>query len=103
MESKTAEAPKAKEAPQAQPNQQVETQDYVPSYKVKPEFKQAILQAIGDAPFNQIAGIVNAVNVDTLDHNTLTQIVNALGNFPYVKVADLLTNVNSYIEQNIED
>lgn len=84
-------------------NQSVETQAYVPTYKVKPEFKQAILKSIGDAPFNQIAGIMNAVNVPTMDHNTLTQIINVLGNFPYVKVAELLSTVNNYVEQVIED
>ena len=86
-----------------QPGQDIETQAYVPSYKVKPEFKQAILNAIGDAPFNQIAGIMNAVNVETMDHNTLTQIINVLGNFPYLKVAQLLSEVNNYVEQVIDD
>ena len=85
------------------PNQQVETNAYVPTYKVKPEFKDAILKAIGQNPFNQIAGIMNAINVEVIDHNTLTQIINVLGNFPYTSVAGILTNVNNYVEQIVED
>ena len=34
--------------------QQIETNAYVPTYKVKPEFKQAVLHAIGDRPFNEM-------------------------------------------------
>ncbi len=88
------------DAPTQQP---VEQAAYVPTYKVKPQFKEAILKSIGDAPFNQIAGIMNAINVETMDHNTLTQVINVLGNFPYVKVAELLSTVNNYVEQVIED
>jgi len=90
-------------APAVDAGQAVDQDAYVPTYTVKPEFKQAILQAIGDAPFNQIAGIINAVNVETMDHNTLTQVVNVLGNFPFVKVSELLSNVNQYVDQVIED
>jgi len=83
-------------------NQDVETAAYVPEYRVKKEFKAAVLKAIGDRPFNEIAGLINAINVEKLDHNTLTQIINVLGNFPYVKVENLMTNVNNYIEQIID-
>lgn len=85
------------------PAQQVEQQAYVPTYTVKKEFKEAVLKAIGQHPFNQIAGIINAVNVEIMDHNTLTQVINVLGNFPYTQVAGLLTNINSYVDQIIED
>jgi hypothetical protein len=91
------------QAPAVDPNQQVETNAYVPTYKVKPEFKDAVLKAIGQAPFNQIAGIVNAINVEVMDHNTLTQVINVLGNFPYTQVAGILTNVNAYVEQIVEE
>lgn len=84
-------------------NQAVETNSYVPTYKIKQEFKDAILKAIGRHPFNSIAGIMNAINVEVMDHNTLTQIINALGQFPYIEVAGILTNVSSYVEQVIED
>lgn len=83
--------------------QQIETNAYVPTYKVKPEFKQAVLHAIGDRPFNEIAGLINAINVPTIDHNTLTQIVNAIGQFPYMRVEKLLTNMNNFVEQEIID
>lgn len=83
--------------------QAAETATYVPTYKVKPEFKQALLQSIGDRPFNEIAGLVNAINVDVLDHNTLVQIINAIGQFPYVRVEKLLTNINDYVVQITED
>ena len=85
---------------QAQP---VETAAYVPSYKVKPEFKQAVLQAIGDRPFNEIAGLVNAIAVDVLDHQTLIQIINAIGQFPYMKVEKLLSNINDFVIQIAEE
>ena len=85
------------------PSQQVEQDAYVPTYKVKPEFKQAVLQAIGDRPFNEIAGLINAIDVETMDHNTLTQVINVIGQFPYVRVEKLLANVNSFVEQVIED
>lgn len=91
---------------QTQPGQaapDVETQAYVPTYKVKPEMKKAVLAAIGDLPFNQIAGIMNAINVPKMDHNTLTQVINVLGNFPYLKVADLLTQIGSLVEQEMDD
>ena len=83
--------------------QAVEQNAYVPTYKVKPEFKQALLQAIGDRPFNEIAGLINAINVDVIDHNTLTQIINVIGNFPYVRVEKLLQNINNYVEQVLAD
>ena len=84
-------------------NQNVETDAYVPTYKVKPEFKEAILKAIGKHPFNQISSIMSAVNVEVIDHNTLTQIINVLGNFPYVEIAPILGNVSAYVEQIVED
>lgn len=110
-ETKQAPAEEVKEAPVAQvqdpgavdPTQQVETDAYVPTYKVKPELKQAVLQAVGKYPFNQIAGIMNAINVEVMDHNTLTQVINVLGNFPYQDVAGLLTTINDFVEQVVED
>ena len=80
------------------PNQAVETQSYVPSYRLKPEFPDAVLKAIGKYPFNQIKSIMSAVKAPEMDHNQLTQVMNALGAFPYELVAGLLDNVNSYIE-----
>ena len=91
------------ETPAVDESQVVETDAYVPTYKVKPELKQAIIQAIGDRPFNEIAGLMNAINVDIMDHNTLTQVINVLGNFPYVRVEKLLSNINTFVEQVIED
>jgi hypothetical protein len=41
---------------------------------------------------------MQAIKVDTMDHNTLTQIMNAIGAFPYENVAGVLTNVNNFIE-----
>ena len=83
--------------------QSIETSAYVPTYKIKPEFKQAVLQSIGDRPFNEISALINAINVPVLDHNTLTQVINAIGAFPYVKVEKLLSSINSYIEQVVEE
>jgi len=91
------------EAPQVDAKQEVEVDAYVPTYKVKPEFKQAVLQAIGDRPFNEIAGLINAISVDVMDHNTLTQVINVIGNFPYVRVEKLLANVNQFVEQVIPE
>ncbi len=98
------EAPVVQAAPpQVDPNQEVETDAYVPTYKVKPELKQAVLKAIGKYPFNQIAGIMNAINVEVMDHNTLTQVINVLGNFPYQDVSGLLATINDYVEMVVED
>jgi hypothetical protein len=84
--------------------QKIETNAYVPTYKLKPEFKTAVVKAIGQYPFNQIAAIMNAIQVDIVDHNTFQQIVNVLGNFPYQQVAGILQNINSYVEQcDVED
>jgi hypothetical protein len=91
------------EAPKVDAKQAIETNAYVPTYKVRPEFKQALLKAIGDLPFNQIAGLVNAIDVDILDHNTLTQIVNAIGQFPYMRVESILKNVGNYVTQVMVD
>jgi len=91
------------ETPAVDESQVVETDAYVPTYKVKPELKQAVLQAIGDRPFNEIAGLMNAINVEVMDHNTLTQVINVLGNFPYVRVEKLLSNINTFVEQVISD
>jgi len=82
---------------------QVETKAYVPTYKIKPELKQDILKAIGDRPFNEIAGLMNAINVDVIDHNTLTQVLNVLGQFPYIRVMGIMSNINNYLEQVIEE
>jgi hypothetical protein len=82
---------------------QLETKAYVPTYRIKPGFKDAVLKAIGQHPFNQISQIINAINVEIMDHNTLTQVISVLGNFPYVQVASILTNVNSFVEQIVED
>jgi len=91
------------EAPVVDPNQKVETDAYVPTYRVKPELKQAVLKAIGKYPFNQIAQIMQAINVEVMDHNTLTQVINVLGNFPYQDVHVLLGTVNDYVEMVVED
>ena len=85
------------------PTQKIETKAYVPTYRIKPEFRKAILQAIGDMPSNQIAGLINAIDVETIDHQTLTQIVNALGQFPFVRVENLMKNISSYVQQVIDD
>ena len=89
--------------PPMQPGQQVETDAYVPTYKVNIEFRKAILEAIGDRPYNEIAGLLNAVNVEVIDHNTLTQIINVIGRFPYVRVEKILSNVSSFVEQIVEE
>ena len=83
--------------------QKVEQDSYVPTYKIKPEFKQAVLQVIGDRPFNEIAGLINAINVTTMDHNTLDQVIKVIGQFPYVKVEKLITNINAFVEQVIPE
>ena len=107
MSTKAKTTPEVKEkkaaTPQVDATQQVETDAYVPTYKVKPELKKAVLGAVGKYPFNQIAGIMNAINVEVMDHNTLTQVINVLGNFPYQDVAGLLTTINDYVEQVVED
>jgi len=92
-----------KENQNVDPTQQVETKAYVPTYKIKADFKDAVLKSIGNHPFNHIAAIMNAIDVEIMDHNTLTQIINALGQFPYVQVASILKNINSYLEQIVED
>lgn len=83
--------------------QKIETNAYVPTYKVKPEFKKDLLKAIGDRPFNEIAGLINAIDVERIDHQTLTQIVNAIGQFPFVRVENLMKNISNYVQQVIED
>ena len=87
----------------ANQGQQIETKAYVPTYKIRPSFKDAVLKAIGQHPFNNIAGIMNAIDVEVIDHNTLTQIINALGQFPYTQVASILKNINQFLEQIVED
>ena len=83
--------------------QVIETNAYVPTYRVKPEFKKALLQAIGDLPFNQIAGLIQAIDVDTIDHATLQQIANGIGQFPYVRVEGIIKNLGNFVQQIIED
>ena len=90
-------------APVVDAAQEIETAAYVPKYDVKPEFQQAVLKAVGDAPFNQIAGIMQAIQVEEVDHNQLQQILGALGNFPYIKIAPILQNVGNYIVQKMDD
>ena len=81
------------------PTQQVQTEAYVPTYVIKqPEFTQAVLGAIGKYPFNQIQAVMNAVKVEKIDHNQLTQVMNALGSFPYQDIADLMANVNQFLQ-----
>ena len=92
-----------KEAPTVDPTQKVETNAYVPQYKIKPEFKQAVLKAIGKFPFNQIAGIMDAINVEVVDHNRFQQILQVLGQFPYEIIAGILQNIGIYIEQIVSD
>jgi hypothetical protein len=82
--------------------QKVETNAYVPTYKIKPDFKKALLQSIGDRPFNEIAGLIQAIDVEVMDHQTLTQIVNAIGQFPFVRVEQLMKNISNLVEQVIE-
>lgn len=88
---------------QAESSNPVETAAYVPTYNVSVSFKQDLLKAIGDRPFNEIAGLINAIAVPTLDHQTLVQVINAIGQFPYVKVEKILTNINDYVTQVVED
>jgi hypothetical protein len=89
--------------PKVDQNQKVETNAYVPTYKIKPELKQVVLKAIGKYPFNQIASVINAINVEVMDHNTLSQVINVLGNFPYQDVAGVISNIQDYVEQVVED
>lgn len=91
------------ETPKVDATQVVEQNAYVPTYRIKPEFKQAVLQCIGDRPFNEIAGLIQAINVETMDHTTLTQIINAMGQFPFVRVEKFMQAINTYVEQIIED
>jgi len=100
---KTEQPAPPAEAPKVDATQKVETNAYVPTYKIKPEFKKALLQAIGDRPFNEIAGLVNAVDVEVMDHQTLTQIMNAIGQFPYMRVEALMKGVGNFVQQIIED
>lgn len=95
--------PQQNAPPMVDATQKIDTAAYVPKYIIKPEFQQAVLKAVGDAPFNQIAGIMQAINVTEIDHNQLQQILGALGNFPYIKIAPVLQNVGSLIEQKIEE
>ena len=46
---------------------------------------------------------MNAINVEVMDHNTLTQVINVLGNFPYQDVSGLLGTINDYVEMIVED
>jgi len=85
------------------PTQKVETTAYVPTYKISPELKQALLRAIGDRPFNEIAGLINAVDVTVMDHQTLQQVVNAIGQFPYIRVEPILKNLGNYVQQIIPE
>lgn len=84
-------------------SQKTETAAYVPTYKVKPEFKNAVKRAIGKYPFNQIHGIMNAISGEVIDHQALTQVINVLGNFPYQDVHVLLASINDFVEQVTED
>lgn len=84
-------------------NQEIETKAYVPTYRIKPEFRDAVLKAIGKYPYNQIAGVMNAINVEIIDHNTFNQIMHVLGNFPYMDIAGIMQNIGNYIEQIVED
>jgi len=93
-------APAVKAVDSTQP---VETNAYVPTYRLKPEFKAAVMGAIGKYPFNQIAGVMNAINVEVVDHNSFQQIVNVLGQFPYDQIAGILQHIQDYVEQIIED
>ena len=95
--------PDVPNAPQADSSQEVETKAYIPTYKIKPELKQAVLKAVGKYPFNQIASIMNAINVEVMDHNTLTNVINVMGNFPYQDVSQLLSSINDYIEMIPEE
>jgi hypothetical protein len=106
MAEKKAEAPVVEapvQEPQVDATQQVETDAYVPKYKIKPEFKQALVKAIGKYPFNQTAQIFQALETEYIDHNQLNQVVNVLGNFPYQDVAPLMKNVTDLVEQVVED
>lgn len=98
MENQTQNTPKP-----VDPKQAIDTNAYVPTYRVKPEFKKALLQSVGDLPFNQIAGLIQAIDVEVVDHQTLTQIVNAIGQFPFVRVENLMKNINNFVEQKLDD
>ena len=88
---------------QVNSNQAIETQAYTNVYKVKPEFKDAVLKALGRHSFNEIAQLMQAINVETIDHNALNNLLGVLGRFPYIEIAPVLTNVNNFIEQVVED
>jgi len=97
------EKPTVSATPTVDATQKVETNAYVPTYRIKPDFKKALLQAVGDRPFNEIAGLIQAIDVEKMDHQTLTQIVNAIGQFPFVRVEAMMKNINNFVEQIIED
>lgn len=103
MAEKTGSQGKQAQQGNVDPNQNVETNAYVPTYKVKPEFKKDVLNAIGDRPFNEIAKLIDALDTKEIDHNTLDQVIKALGQFSYNRVVGIIHNVNSYIEQKVDD
>jgi len=78
---------------------EIETAAYVPQYKILPTFKSAVLTALKDRPYNEVANLFAAINVPTMDHNTLQSIINYIGNFPFEKVEKLLASINLYVEQ----
>jgi hypothetical protein len=94
--------PNTPTVPKVDATQKVETNAYVPTYKIKPDFKKALLQAVGDRPFNEIAGLIQAIDVEVMDHQTLTQVVNAIGQFPFIRVENLMKNISNLIEQQVE-
>lgn len=103
MENKNQPKKEEKQASVANATQKIETAAYVPTYKIKPEFKQVVLKAIGDRPFNEIAGLINAIEVEVIDHQSLDQVLKALGQFPYIRVEGVIRNINSYVTLVIQD
>lgn len=92
------------QTPTLDPNQKIDTNAYVPTYTVRqPEFKEAVEKVIATFPYNQVKGLITLADVEVIDQNRLTNLMNALSQLPYQLVSPLLENVRDYITQDEEE
>ena len=77
---------------------ETESFDIVPVYKLNPKLKKDLLRVLGNYPYNSIAGLMFALDVEEVDYETLQKILNSLGALPYVLVQDVLLHMERYLE-----
>lgn len=65
------------------------------NFIINDQTREAILKIIANKPFNAVFGITKAIEKDILNDQEANAVINAIGQFPYVEVAEFFANIKT--------